>query len=435
MLPAPAPNGDAVPHHGPPGSTAAQLHGWRLILARGLCLSAVIFSLAISILAVRTDYLRSRILDPLTIPAGWTAEARRTTMAELGFSINAYAAYFLVLNLLFVVVFFSVATLVVWRRPADRIALFVAFFLVVFAASWVTNPQLMPPVLSIPVEVLNHMGWLCLLTFFFIFPDGRFVPRWTRWLVIGLLLVMLLLQYLVRAPQPVELLIWPTALAGAAGAQVYRYRRVAGFVQRHQIKWIAFGFTAILITLLAFLIVVLLFPPLSEVSRVSLVHELVGRTIAAVLFLPIPLSIAVALLRYRLWDIDPILNRTLVYSTLTATLALIYISSVVILQALLRPLIGQESPITIVASTLAIAALFQPLRRRIQHTIDRRFYRRKYDSQRVLESFGVRLRQGTDLEVMTQDMLGVIQETLQPTHASLWLRNSRQSPPPDPYRS
>jgi hypothetical protein len=127
-------------------------------------------------------------------------------------------------------------------------------------------------------------------------------------------------------------------------------------------------------------------------------------------------------LRYRLYDIDVIINRTLVYGPLTATLALVYVGSVVSSQALLRVLTGQESTLAIVASTLAIAALFNPLRRRVQGFVDRRFYRSKYDAAKILEAFAMQLRDETELDALSRDVVGVVRRTMQPTHVSLWLR-------------
>ncbi len=170
--------------------------------------------------------------------------------------------------------------------------------------------------------------------------------------------------------------------------------------------------------------IALFFPPLfSIVSLVSLI------AFAAVngLLLLVPLSIGFAILRSRLWDIDLIINRTLVYGTLTAILALVYVGLVIPLQFLLRGLISQTSDIAIVASTLAIAALFQPLRKRIQAGIDRRFFRRKYDAARTLAAFNVTLHNEVDLSQLSEQLVAVVQETMQPTHISLWLRQPEPS--------
>lgn len=138
----------------------------------------------------------------------------------------------------------------------------------------------------------------------------------------------------------------------------------------------------------------------------------------------IPLSIGFSILRYRLYDIDLLINRTLVYGTLTALLALVYFGLIFGLQFLLRGIISQNNSIAIVISTLAIAALFQPLRHRIQSIIDRRFYRRKYDAAKVVEAFSATLRNEVDLDQLSKHLVSVVQETMQPAHVSLWLRKS-----------
>ena len=137
----------------------------------------------------------------------------------------------------------------------------------------------------------------------------------------------------------------------------------------------------------------------------------------------LPIATAIAILKYRLHDINRIINRTLVYGALTATLVAVYVVSIVVLQGLLRALTAQESQLAIVASTLAVAALFSPLRRRIQSFIDRRFYRKKYDARKALEAFSAKLRDETDLDALSDDLVGVVRETMQPAHVSVWLRS------------
>jgi hypothetical protein len=144
----------------------------------------------------------------------------------------------------------------------------------------------------------------------------------------------------------------------------------------------------------------------------------------ALAFAGLPVAVGIAILRHRLYDIDVVINRALVYVSLTATLTAVYVGSVVTLHYLFRALTGQEDQpqLAIVASTLAIAALFSPLRRRIQSFIDRRFYRNKYDARKTLEGFSAKLREETDLDALSEDLVGVVRETVQPAHVSLWLR-------------
>jgi hypothetical protein len=197
-----------------------------------------------------------------------------------------------------------------------------------------------------------------------------------------------------------------TALAcfvAAILSLILRFYRSRG-EERLQLKWFVYattvGFLAILLS----------------------GEGILGSVIWTVAPLGLPVSAGIAVLKYRLYDIDILINRTLVYGSLTATLALVYVGSVVSLQAVFRAITGQGGPLAVVASTLAIAALFGPLRRRIQGFIDRRFYRSKYDTRKTLEAFSSRLRAETDLEALRDDLVEVVNTTVQPTHVSLWLR-------------
>jgi hypothetical protein len=206
------------------------------------------------------------------------------------------------------------------------------------------------------------------------------------------------------------------AVVPAAFSLVLRYRRASG-TERQQIKWLALAAsllgTTIVLDLLAF-------------------DVLLGDTLWTTLYTAVDaglyVAVGIAILRYRLYDIDVIINRTLAYGALTGVLVAVYLGSVVLLQTLFRALTGGESQLAVVASTLAIAALFNPLRRRIQAFVDRRFYRRKYDAGETLARFGSRLRDETDLDRLGDGLVGVVRETMQPAHASLWLREPGEKP-------
>jgi len=195
-------------------------------------------------------------------------------------------------------------------------------------------------------------------------------------------------------------------------------------VQRQQTKWIVYGLT---IALLGFFLlgivfsdVVRLYMPLQSLNVLLFIPL---TTCIYLILLLIPLSLAISILRYRLWDVDVLINKTLVYGLLTGTLAVVYIGCIIGLQALFQGILKQNSDVAIVVSTLVIAALFQPLRYRIQQVIDRRFYRRKYDSSKTLAAFGARLRNEVDLEQLRNQIVAVVQETMQPASVSLWLRS------------
>jgi len=183
---------------------------------------------------------------------------------------------------------------------------------------------------------------------------------------------------------------------------------------RQQIKWFAYAaVVTVSCTILAYII--------PGVIETPLWFERVGFALNIAFIPAVPISIGIAILRYRLYEIDLIINRTLVYGSLTTTLVALYFGVIVVLQRVFVALTGQQSTLAVVASTLLIAALFNPLRHRIQSFIDRRFYRRKYDATKTIETFSAQLRDETDLEALSDDLVGVVKETMQPAHASLWL--------------
>ena len=201
-------------------------------------------------------------------------------------------------------------------------------------------------------------------------------------------------------------------------AQVYRYRRVSGLVERQQTKWVVFSTAVGVVGLTG--MNVFAFALLPRGAGMTYFY-FVAWAVAYCLMLLIPVSFGVAVLHSRLWEIDLVINRTLVYGSLTAILALVYFGGVTLLQRVFHSLTGQGSTFAVVTFTLVIAAIFNSLRRRIQSFIDRRFYRRKYDAAKTLEAFSARLRDETDLGRLGEDLMGVIKETMQPAHASLWL--------------
>ena len=283
-------------------------------------------------------------------------------------------------------------------------------------------------------ELLSFIGSVAILIFFYVFPNGQFVPRLTRWLAI-LWIVEEALRYFFP-DSPFNSNTWPVLLSrlGFVGfigtglvAQVYRYRRVSGPAQRQQTKWVVFGVAAGLGGFLGLDLLILTIPSLEQ----NLLILLVAGTAMLVFLLLIPLSIGLAILRSRLWDIDIIIRRTLIYGVLTGTLALVYFGSVVLLQGILRALTGQQqSPVVTVTSTLAIVALFAPLRRRVQDVIDRRLYRRKYDAAKTLAEFAETVRDEVDLNKLTERLMQVVEETMQPKSVSVWLRDAPRDAKP-----
>jgi hypothetical protein len=213
--------------------------------------------------------------------------------------------------------------------------------------------------------------------------------------------------------EPVQTIILFLLFVAALSTLVLRLRHARG-VERQQIKWPAY--TAVMAASGG----VVTYTLSDAVGSRWL--EWAGFVILIVALVGFPISLGIAIVRYRLYEIDTLINRTLVYGSLTAILVALYFGGIVVLQRLFVLLTGQQSTLAVVASTLMIAALFSPLRRRIQSFIDRRFYRSKYDARKTLESFALKLRDETDLDALSGDLVGVVRETMQPQHVSLWLR-------------
>jgi hypothetical protein len=212
----------------------------------------------------------------------------------------------------------------------------------------------------------------------------------------------------------VDVLLFVPLASAAAGSLLVRLRRSRG-VERQQVKWFAYAEVILVIgTITAFII--------SDARSVPWWVPSVGFLLTMVGIAGWPIGVAIAILKHRLYDIDLLINRTLVYGSLTVTLVALYFGGIVVLQRVFVILTGQQSTLAVVASTLAIAGLFVPLRRRVQGFVDRRFYRRKYDARKTLEAFSAKLRNDTDLATLSDDLVGVVRETMQPAHVSLWLR-------------
>jgi hypothetical protein len=279
------------------------------------------------------------------------------------------------------------------------------------------------------------VGGLGLIVFLdLLFPNGRLPSARWRWFarftaivllpaaILGALSPGLILSSTLQNPlgieglpnasKAIEAFMYALIVVGAS-SMLARLRH-AGRIERQQIKWFAYA-TAVAISGVILKNTVYPAVGVTWVWWVGLVLTTVGVVSS-------PIAMGIAILRYRLYEIDTLINRTLVYGSLTATLVALYFVGIVVLQSLFVVLIGEKSTLAVVASTLMIAALFTPFRRRIQSVVDRRFYRRKYDARKTLESFSTQLRNETDLGALSDDLVGVVRETMQPAHVSLWLR-------------
>ncbi len=418
-------------------TSTRRLSGRWLALARGawIVLTLLILGLNIGALTHYDAVLQTVCAAPAHCFGDQLTSTQVQNLHALGISIGAYATFYVAVTGLSVLVWILLGALIFWRRWDEPMPLFCSFMLVSFGGASITSlleeglAPLSPGWYAL-VNFLWFLGQVSFVLFFYLFPTGRFVPRWTRW--IGLLLVGYYMWEIItentRQFTPLSALVFFVLILTTVVAQTYRYRHVSTPSQRQQTKWVVFGLVLFIVGFISLeSFGQIFFIPFSNghpSSTVVFLINLAAVTILNTMSLLIPCSIAIAILRSRLWDIDIIINRTLVYGTLTVLLALLYFGLVIGLESLVRLFSGQasQSPVIIVASTLAIAALFQPLRRRIQAIIDRRFYRRKYDAAKTIAAFSATLRNEVDLNTLREHLLNVVQETMQPAHVSLWLR-------------
>jgi hypothetical protein len=411
-----------------------------LALARGAWIVLALLLVANFVASIPAYYLILRTVctfpDPAHCAFWQPTPGNVEALHRLHLSVETYAAYFVSLDAAVSLLFWVVGILIFWRKSNEWMGLFVSLVLIFFGSAGISDTLLgtfdTAHTLSlIPAFLLliNVLQWPTLGAFLLTFPTGRFVPRWS-WLIILLWIVQFgffwLTNFGLFPPELLLLLVVPLTWGSTLGIQVYRYVRVYDAVQRQQTKWFVF---ACVVGLSLIAINAVLGEVVPGLSAANSWYQLFGGTITALFNAAIPLGVGIAILHYRLWDIDIIINRTLVYGTLTVMLALVYFGLVIGLQSLVRLWTGtiSEQPVVIVASTLVIAALFQPLRHRIQALIDRRFYRRKYDAARTLAAFSATLRNEVDLTQLSEHLIAVVEETMQPAHVSLWLRPSSRA--------
>jgi hypothetical protein len=405
---------------------------WRWIALASWVLLALAF-LALFLIDLRLDYLQ--LLKPCQgADCNWMAitPAEVDVLASWGLSTRAYAAFMTGTAILTVAIYWLLGGLILVRLGTTRIGLAISLVFLAIPIALISDPDNLYtnfPALLLPSIFLQSFGTIFLLLFLYLFPNGRFYPRWAS-IPLAASVVIVFIRVILEVSRftfmsPVQIVIFQALvilIILGPFFQIMRYRHDSSPIEHQQIRWTLFGFS---ILVLSFPLWLLIFGRFMEIppGMPRLLSNIFGWIIIQLLLVALPISIAIAILRYRLWDIDVIIRRTLVYGALTATLALVYFGSVMLLQNLFTAVSGQQSAVAVVISTLIIAALFTPLRRRIQNDIDRRFYRRKYDAEKTLENFAVAVRNEVELEQLTVRLLSVVEETLQPEHGELWLRN------------
>jgi hypothetical protein len=414
----------------PDGAPSTRLSGWRLLAVRLAWLLVLIVTLAL--FAVKLPAYLSNVEHTAPENAALSPGAVQA-LAQAGVALVAFS--WISFGILCVVVLASLALALTlaWRRNDDWMALLVSLFLVNYTISTIglpTNASSTPSASLAQLALIVAQtvpGFAITFAVFLLFPDGRFTPRWS-WLILAATTIWLIIVTL----QPnlfgnALFLGYPVAVGAAIACMIYRYRRASTTAQRQQTKWIVVG---LVITLL---VNQLFWLPTGFTSLGQTLYAPLLFTVFQIVQLLTPITFFIAIQRYRLYDIDTIINRALVYGSLTAVLVGIYAVSIIEAQALMDAIThhaGEKLPLVIVATTLLIAALFRPLRNRLQALVDRRFYRSKYDAAKTVAAFGATLRQEVELGALQTHLLDAVEQTMQPTHASVWLSSQRHAPRP-----
>src|SRR3989440_2378234 len=394
----------------PPGETDTRLRGRWLLLARVVWVGIAVLTLGLTVASIPTS-LASLYVLCTDAPATCSNNGQITpdylrALQALGLSLDVFATYEIALLIVFAVVYAAIGAVLFWRRSYDRMALFASLTLVTFPAAFnVGALATLPSAWWCPSQLVILLGNSSLFLFFFLFPTGRFVPRWTRWLWVGAIVFWAVNGFFPSLPFRHSLLgnvLFLGFVGSLLVAQLYRYRRVSSAGQRQQTKWVVFGLSIGLGGFLALRLFSTFFPSLVPPGPLT---DLITSTVEFLCLLFVPLSIGVAVLRSRLFDIDSIINRTLVYGMLTVSVVSLYVLVVGYLGTLFRS--SDNLLISLVAAGL-IAVLFQPLRAFLQRGVNHLLYGQRDEPYTVI----TRLSQRLEVTLAPDAVLSTIVETV-----------------------
>ena len=398
-----------------------RLRGRYLLAARVAWAVVAIMAAVCIVVSIPAEFARLQTVCSIGgCQPGVLTPANVRDLGAMGLSVGFFAGFLTSVELLFAVISFVIGGLIFWRRSDDRMALFLAFAPVMLGGAALTqSPETLadePTVLQFVIPLVSFLGNTSLVLFFYLFPDGRFVPHWTRALAVVFVAgqvdeFFFPSSLLPDFSDPINTALVFGFLASMAYAQIYRYRRVSGPVEREQTKWVVLGITATVVGTQGADILLLLS------SQTWLV--LVGHTIYYLSLLLIPFSIGIAILRYRLFDIDLIINRALVYGALTTSVVLLYVLVVGGLGTVLQ--VQGSLIISLIATGLA-AVMFQPLRDRLQRGVNRLMYGERDDPYAVLSRLGSRLESRLAPEALLPAVIKTVQEALKLPYAEIQLK-------------
>jgi signal transduction histidine kinase len=414
-----------------PAAPAKPLRGRLLILARATWIVVAALTLSFFAAGIPFEFAMFRTVCQPACATGQLSPVGLQALWDLGLSLDFYATYAVVLDVVLAAVYGTVAAVIFLRKPADRMALLVSFALLTFGTA--NFPDTIHVLATEhpawgwwPFAFLSFLGAASFGLFLYLFPDGHFVPHWTRWVALTWIVWQLPRYWfpswsssdLNSWPNWFAVAVWAIVLGTALYAQVYRYRRVSNAVQRQQIKWVVFGISAAVLTFIGITVTLSAFAP-APTSAGTLATILIGYVLIYAAMLLIPISIGVAILRQHLWDIDIIINRTLVYGALTTSVVLLYVLVVGGLGELLH--VRGNLIISLLATGLA-AVLFQPLRYRLQRGANHLMYGERDEPYTVLSRLGERLESTLSPAAVLPTVVQTVKEALKLPYVAIELK-------------
>jgi signal transduction histidine kinase len=393
------------------------LRGRTLVLARGAWLVVAVLALGFFAAGIPSEFVMFRTVCQDTCLGGQVTQAGSRALRDLGLSLDFYAAYVVVHDIIFAAVYVAVAVIIFWRKSDERMAMLASFALLTFGTAGlpIATYALSIEYASLwwPLSLLDFLSAASFGLFLYLFPDGRFVPGWTRWVVFAWIAWQLPPYWLPNWDSYgwlnwLAITVWTAFLGTMIYAQAYRYLRVSGATERQQIKWVVFGISVAALVYLGIGVALSPFAP-APATPGMVVNVLIGYTFLYAAMLLIPLSIGFAILRRRLWDIDLIINRTLVYGALTASVVALYVLVVGALGQLLQ--VNGNLIVSLIATGLT-AALFQPLRIRLQRGVNRLMYGERDEPYAVLSRLGQRLEATLTPDAMLPTVARTVAEAL-----------------------
>jgi GAF domain-containing protein len=415
-----------------PDRTNSTLHGPRILLARLTWLVLVALSLGLFVSGILVQFSPQfkfgalapgdpRFLGPQEI----------LDLARFGLTLHTYQLLYNIMDLAFLLAYSAVAFLLVRRKSSDGMAIAVSAALVMYGASLTYSFQTLLQFAAVPSlfpKSLNALSTVSVPILAYLFPDGRFVPRWTRWLagLWGLWALASLFLPLVDPaswPSGFEYLLFLVGLATAIYAQLYRYQRVSTPEQRQQTKWSVFGLGVAILGYAILPILSLVYPALLQPGPTRILYGLCFTLAVYLSQLAVPVSIGISILRYRLWDIDLVINRSLVYLIVTGIVVLLFEESSHLLQAFFQNVVRSDSPLSEFLPAVVVGLSLHPLSERTQEVVNRRFYRDKVDAQEAFEHFEREVRRIINLSDLLHLLLTRVSDLLHLSYCAVYLRN------------